>query len=98
MTYTRMATLLKYMMVSMFMVFPALSADAVKHCFGWHCCREWVGSGGKAWEGLMDADFRRVENLFLCRKVVPRGVRQKRRFWGHLALSLALLFDNKNMG
>ena len=28
MTYTRMATLLKYMMVSMLMVFPAMSADA----------------------------------------------------------------------
>jgi hypothetical protein len=28
MTYTRLATLLKYMMVSMFMVFPAISADA----------------------------------------------------------------------
>ncbi len=29
MNYTSMATLLKYMMVSMFMVFPALSADAL---------------------------------------------------------------------
>ena len=28
MNYTSMATLLKYMMVSMFMVFPAISADA----------------------------------------------------------------------
>ena len=28
MIYTRMATLLKYMMVSMFMVFPAISANA----------------------------------------------------------------------
>ena len=27
-TYTRMATLLKYMMVSIFMVFPAISTDA----------------------------------------------------------------------
>ncbi len=30
MTYTRMETLLKYMMISLFMVFPAISADARK--------------------------------------------------------------------